>query len=60
MFYKTSELVIMSEGGGKVFFRFYDVKSARLFALQLRELQSFFFGVVGAEDDDATVVTESK
>ena len=61
MDYKTSELVIIADGGGKVFFRFSDVKSARLFALQFRALHSFFFeDGVRVERGDALVVAESK
>ncbi len=41
---QAAELVVLIHGENKTFFRFDDMISARLFAMQVGELQSFFIG----------------
>ncbi len=50
---QESELVVLVNGEQRAFFRFNDMGSARLFAKQIGELQSFFF-----DNNDVVVVPD--
>ncbi len=45
--YQESELVVLVNGDVRTFFRFNDLVSARLFAIEVRELHSFFYSGFG-------------
>ncbi len=52
---QESELVVLVNGEQRAFFRFNNMVSARLFAMQIRNLQSFFFS---NDNVDALVVPD--